>query len=201
MTNEDAGANASVLDEIVSAAARLVRENPVNALTFEAVAEASRLPLGAISALFATPRDIFATILRRRHPLRGRLAVRRGEDAETLWREMEQVFDEYLSPEKLPDVSSIFSLATLIGAVAEAQDPELSAAWAEGFNSILDEMARGQEADPERPEWAAALMHASAAITAAQSAPEERRAAVLAAARAEMSSILAPLAPTPVNRA
>ena len=181
---------------IIGAAAPLFRQYGFHGVGIDKLMAAAGLTRGGFYAHFSSKTALFAEVVRSEHPLVTHLVERDGRDAVSLWRQMHDIFAQYLAQENLDTVVAGCTLTALTADAGKVDDPDLAAAWEDGFAAIVGELARGQPEGPERPEWSSAYLLTVGSLLAAKAAQSEGlRRQILDGALAQFRAILAPLAP------
>ncbi len=134
---------AKVRRRILDGAAGMLRKKGYDNVNLDQLMAGAGLTRGAFYAHFGSKSELFAEIARHEHPLLHRLRARTGETPEGLWTQMLDIFRGYLDPANLALVFGGCTFASLSGDVSRAPQP-VRHAYAEAWQDIRDEMARGQ---------------------------------------------------------
>jgi len=168
---------------IVKSAANAFRAKGYDGVSIDQLMAAADLTRGGFYAHFASKEALFSEVLLLDHPLLRKLEERDGVSSSELWAQMLSIFQDYLTPAHLSEVSNGCTLASLSTDTARGSDAG-KAAYARALERIVAEMARGQREKPNLPSLLTALSLAVGAVTlAAATASKEQQKAILDAAR------------------
>jgi TetR/AcrR family transcriptional repressor of nem operon len=167
----------------------LFRERGYDRVSIDELMGAAGLTRGGFYAHFPSKSELFLEILRERHPMLRKLALRDGPGADELWMQMLDIFRDYLDPAHLEIVSKGCALSAL-GGDATRGGPRARSAYDEAFTRIVAEMARGQNLAPDDPGLTSALVLAVGAVSvAAATSAKDRKKVILEAAFAQFLEI------------
>lgn len=163
LTSENKG---KIRGRIRAGAAALFRKRGVDGVTLDDIMESAGLTRGAFYAHYKSKSALFADVVRHEHPLLSLLKARDGADADMLWRQMHEVFRDYLAPAHLPQVFEGCSFAALSGQAAR-QNSESRAGFEAAWQEVLSDMSRGQGATDKAALHAVLTLAVGAVTTAA----------------------------------
>lgn len=159
-------ANKKVIrDRILRNAAEVLRRDGYHSVNIDQIMQGAGLTRGTFYSHFKSKSDLLRAVIRQEHPILRMLESRDGKNPDTLFDQMMGIFRGYLDPANLDQIFLGCSVAALAGDVTRSPD-DVKAAFADAWQDILTEMARGQSTKPET--YSAAFILASGAVRSAQ---------------------------------